>query len=132
MYLFDESLRRHIFAIIYVVVRPIWARVGRKSHPLRPDIRGFDMRKIALFAAAAGAALTLAACSEKTEDAAATAADSAVADTEANMEAAGEEVTETAAEVEAGAEAAAAEADAETAEVEADAQDETVTEAKAD
>lgn len=90
------------------------------------------MRKIALFAAAAGAALTLAACSEKTEDAAAATADAAAADTEANLDAAGDAVTDAAADVDAAAENAAAEAEDATATVEADAQDETKAEAKAD
>ena len=90
------------------------------------------MRKIALFAAAAGAALSLAACSEKTEDATATAADSAVADTEANLEAAGDAVEAGAENVDAAAENAAADAEDAAATVEADAQDETKAEAKAD
>ncbi|MEO1968763.1 MAG: hypothetical protein ABGW87_08640 [Sphingomonadaceae bacterium] len=47
------------------------------------------MRKIALIALTAGAALSLAACSEKTQDAAETTATSAANDTQANMEAAG-------------------------------------------
>jgi hypothetical protein len=98
-----------------------------------PKSKGnLSMRKIALFAVAAGAALSLAACSEKTEDAAATAVDSAAADTEANAEAAGDAVAGAAADVDAAAENAAAEAEGEAAEVEADAQDETVEEAKAD
>ena len=50
------------------------------------------MRKIVLVAAIAAGALSLAACSESTEDAAGDAADSAMADAEANMEAAGEAV----------------------------------------
>jgi predicted small secreted protein len=50
------------------------------------------MRKIVLVAAIAAGALSLAACSEQTEDAAGEAADSAMADTEANMEAAGDMV----------------------------------------
>jgi hypothetical protein len=98
-----------------------------------PKSKGnLSMRKIALFAAVAGAALSLAACSEKTEDAAATAVDSAAADTEANAEAAGAAVTDAASDVDAAAENAAATAEGEAAEVEADAQDETVGEAKAD
>ena len=48
------------------------------------------MRKIVLVAAIAAGALSLAACSEQTEDAAGEAADSAMADTEANAEAAGD------------------------------------------
>ena len=43
----------------------------------------YNMRKIVLAAAAAAAALTVAACSEKTEDAATQTADSAMADAEA-------------------------------------------------
>ena len=46
------------------------------------------MRKIVLVAAIAAGALSLAACSESTEDAAGEAADSAMADAEANTEAA--------------------------------------------
>ena len=45
------------------------------------------MRKIALFAAASAAALTLAACSEATQDAAEATGDEMAADAEANMEA---------------------------------------------
>ena len=90
------------------------------------------MRKIALFAAAAGAALTLAACSEKTGDAAATTAENAAADTEANLDAAGEAVTGAAANVDAAAETAAAEAEDSAATVEADVQNESKAEAKAD
>ena len=55
-------------------------------HSLFKELK--HMRKIVLVAAAAGAALSLAACSEKTEDAATETADSAMADTEANAEAA--------------------------------------------
>ena len=50
------------------------------------------MRKIILAAAIAGAALTLAACSEGTEDAADDTAEGAMADTEANAEAMGEAI----------------------------------------
>ncbi len=90
------------------------------------------MRKIALFAAAAGAALTLAACSEKTEDAAATTADSIAADTEANMEAAGDAVAEgAAAATDAAATGAAAATDAAAA-AEAEVQGESTEEAKVD
>ena len=84
-----------------------------------------NMRKIILAAAAAGAALTLAACSEGTQDAAEETVEGAAADTEANADAMG-------AAVEGATEEAAAEADAAAAEVEADVQDETTTEAQAD
>ncbi len=50
------------------------------------------MRKIVLAAAIAGAALSLAACSESTGDAAEETVDNAMADAEANAEAAGEVV----------------------------------------
>ena len=50
------------------------------------------MRKFVLAAAVAGAALTLAACSEGTQETTEAAADSALADAEANVEAAGEAV----------------------------------------
>jgi hypothetical protein len=83
-------------------------------------LRKQNMRKILLVAALA-TGMTLAACSETTEDAAEETADSAMADTEANMEAAGDTVDATADAV---AEDAAA--------VEADVQDETVEEAAAD
>ena len=56
------------------------------------------MRKIVLVAAIAAGALSLAACSEGTEEAATDAADSAMADAEANMEAAGDVVDDAAAE----------------------------------
>ena len=58
------------------------------------------MRKIILAAAAAGAALTLAACSEGTEDAASETVDGAMADTETNMDAMASEVDEMAADAE--------------------------------
>ena len=90
------------------------------------------MRKIVLVAAAAAGALTLAACSEGTEDAAEATVEEGMADAEANMEAAGDTMSEGAAEVEAGADAMAADADAAAAEVEADVQDETTAEAQAD
>ena len=48
------------------------------------------MRKIILAAAAAGAALTLSACSEGTEDAADATVEEGMADAEANVEAMGE------------------------------------------
>ena len=82
------------------------------------------MRKIVLVAAIAGAALSLAACSESTEDAAGDAADSAMADAEAVDDAAAD-VGEAADATVQGAEDAAAEAEAEV-------QDETTTEAAAD
>ncbi|WP_198507630.1 hypothetical protein [Qipengyuania seohaensis] len=97
---------------------------GSPAHKLA--VQGiFFMRKIALFAAASAAALSLAACSEATEDAAADTADSAAADAEANMEAAGESM-------EAAGEDVAAEADAAAAEVEAEVEGETEAEAAAD
>ncbi|MEO6388132.1 MAG: hypothetical protein ABIT16_03930 [Croceibacterium sp.] len=83
------------------------------------------MRKIVFAAAIAGAALSLAACSEKTEDAAGTTVDSAMADTEANAQAAGDTVDSAATT------AAAAATDASAA-VEADVQGESTAEAKAD
>jgi hypothetical protein len=90
------------------------------------------MRKILLAAAAGAAALTLSACSEKTEDAAAETADSAAADASANAEAAGETVDSAASDT---ATAAANASDAATdaaAAAEADVQGESTTEAKAD
>lgn len=111
---------------------PAVGSLGGFGHLLRPEMkRDFIMRKFALIAAA-GAALSLAACSEQTEDAAATTADSAVADTEANLDAAGDAVTGAVNNVDAAAENAAANAEQEAAEVEADVQNETVGEAKAD
>jgi len=81
-------------------------------HSLFKELK--HMRKIILVAAAAGAALTLAACSEKTEDAATETADSAMADTEANAEAAGDAVEGAATEAtDAAADATAEEAPAE-------------------
>ena len=56
------------------------------------------MRKIVLAAAIAGAALSLAACSQETQDAAGETADNAMADAEANAEAAGDVVEGAAAE----------------------------------
>lgn len=67
------------------------------------------MRKIILAAAAAGAALTLAACSEKTEDAASETADSALADADA---AASEAADAAATATDAATDAAAAATDA--------------------
>ncbi|MDZ4307129.1 hypothetical protein [Allopontixanthobacter sp.] len=84
-------------------------------------LRNFYMRKFVLAAAAAGAALTLVACSEAAPEAE---ADSAMADAEANMEAAGESVDAAAADVD-----AAADATADTAEATADAAAETAEEA---
>jgi hypothetical protein len=90
------------------------------------------MRKIILAAAAGAAALTLSACSEKTEDAAAETADSAMADTEANAEAAGEAVDAAADDAAAAAGDAAAATTEAAAAAEAEVQDETAAEAKAD
>lgn len=70
------------------------------------------MRKIALVAAAT-AALSLAACSETTEDSAELTADSAVADTEANLDAMGTELETETDEVLMDAEGAATAAEAE-------------------
>ena len=56
------------------------------------------MRKIILAAAAAGAALTLAACSEGTQDAAEETVEGAAADTEANADAMGAAVEDAAAD----------------------------------
>ena len=72
-----------------------------------------------------GAALSLAACSEQTEDAAATTADEAAEDTAENLDATGEAI-------EAGAEEVAAETDEAAAEVEAEVEGETEAEAQAD
>ena len=90
------------------------------------------MRKIILAAAAAGAALSLAACSESTENAAGEAVDSAMADTEANVEAVGDEVSETADEAGAAVDNAGNEVEGEANEVEADVQDESTQEAAVD
>ncbi|WBY16781.1 hypothetical protein PF049_01020 [Erythrobacteraceae bacterium WH01K] len=94
-----------------------------------------NMRKIALVAAAT-AALSLAACSEGTQDAAEATAEGAMADTEANMDAMAEGTEDAMADAEAGAEemAADAEAGAEEAAVEAEAamEGETEEEAAAD
>jgi hypothetical protein len=57
-----------------------------------------NMRKIVLAAAIAGAALSLAACSSKTEDAASETADSAAADASANADVAASAVTGAAAD----------------------------------
>ena len=77
------DLQCHKVAIIYGV-RGEFAGLCSKEHR--------TMRKIILAAAAGAAALTLSACSEKTEDAAAETADAAMADAEANADAAGEEI----------------------------------------
>jgi hypothetical protein len=94
------------------------------------------MRKIILAAIAGAAALTLSACSEKTEDAAATTADSAAADTAANADAMGEAVDATATDAAATASDAAATASAAAtdaaATTEAAAQGESTDAAKAD
>ena len=81
------------------------------------------MRKIVLVAAIAAGALSLAACSESTEDAAGEAADSAMADAEANTEAAADAVGDAAAEAGDAVDAAADATDEAATEVEADAQD---------
>jgi hypothetical protein len=86
------------------------------------------MRKIVLAAAIAGAALSLAACSEGTEEA----TDAAMADAEANVEAAGEAVDEAAAEAGEAIDAAGEAVDEAAADVEADVQDQTEEEAAAD
>src|SRR5690606_17175850 len=99
-------------------------------HPER-SWRNRLMRKIVLVAAAVGA-LSLAACSEGTQDAAGDAADSAMADAEANMEAAGEAVDDAAAEAGAAIDSAGEATDEAATEVEADVQDETTTEAAVD
>jgi hypothetical protein len=95
-----------------------------------------NMRKIILAAAAGALALTVSACSEKTEDAAAETADSAAADTAANADAMGEAVDATATDAAATASDAAATASAAAtdaaATTEAAAQGESTTEAKAD
>ncbi|MCA0910379.1 hypothetical protein [Qipengyuania gaetbuli] len=75
-------------------------------------LRIYLMRKIALVAAASAAALSLAACSEATEDAAEATTEAAAADAEANMEAAGEAVEAAGEEVAAEGEEAAAEVEA--------------------
>jgi hypothetical protein len=94
------------------------------------------MRKIILAAAAGAAALTLSACSEKTEDAAATTADSAAADTAANADAMGEAVDNaadnTAAVAADAADTTAAAATDAAAAAEANVQGESTEEAKAD
>jgi len=90
------------------------------------------MRKIILAAAVAGAALSLAACSEGTEDNAEATMDSMAADTEANMDATGAAVDDAAADVGAAADNAGEATDQMGDEIEADVQDETVGEAAAD
>ena len=88
------------------------------------------MRKIVLAAAIAG--LSLAACSEGTEDATGEAMDSAMADAEANMEAAGETVDDAAMEAGEAVEDAGEATDQMGDEMEADIQNESVDEAAAD
>lgn len=84
---------RHYLGWVSFIMDSRGVATTSRSDPSQGDT---VMRKIALFAAATGAALTLAACSEKTQDAAATTADSAVNDTQANMEAAGDAAATTA------------------------------------
>jgi hypothetical protein len=67
------------------------------------QFKGFiPMRKIVLVAAAAAGALTLAACSEGTEDAAEATVEEGMADAEANMEAMEEGAEEAVADAEEG------------------------------
>jgi type IV secretory pathway VirB6-like protein len=118
-------------------ILPLFSQVKFASGGFMPAPQGAllkdnTMRKIVLVAAIAGAALSLAACSESTEDAAGEAADSAMADTEANVEAVGDAAGDAAAEAGAAVDAAGDEAAEAGAEVEADAQDETEAEAAAD
>lgn len=96
------------------------------------------MRKILLVAAAVGA-LSVAACSEGTEEVAGETVDSAMADTEANVDALGAEGVEAVEGVEGAAVegadlvgGAAAEAEGAAAELEADVQDEPAAEAVVD
>ncbi|AKH43651.1 type IV secretory pathway VirB6-like protein [Altererythrobacter atlanticus] len=90
------------------------------------------MRKIVLAAAVAGAALSLAACSEGTEEAAGDTVDSAMADTEANVEAMGDAAEGAMDEAGEAVDAAGEATDQMGDEIEADVQDETVEEAAAD
>ena len=96
----------------------------------------YPMRKIVLAAAIAGAALSLSACSEGTEDATEAAAEGAMADAEANMDAAGETMENAAAETGAAVDGAmdetAAAADEAAAEAEASIENESEAEAQAD
>src|SRR5690606_19030545 len=84
-----------------------------------------NMRKIVLVAAIAGAALSLAACSQETQEAAEDTAEGAMADAETNAEAVGDAMSDAAGDAAAPAEDAANEAEAEV-------QGETETEAAAD
>jgi len=90
------------------------------------------MRKIILAAAVAGAALSLAACSENTENAAGEAVDSAMADTEANADALGEEVEQAADDLGNTVDEAGNEVEGERVEAEADLQNESTGEAAVD
>jgi len=94
------------------------------------------MRKIILAAAIAGSALSLAACSESTEDAAGAAVEGAANDVEANAEAAGETVSgavnDAGAEISGAVDAAGEATDEAGDRVEADVQDESVEEASRD
>ena len=88
------------------------------------------MRKIMLVAAIAG--LSLAACSEQTEDAVEATADSAAADTAANADAMGDAVDAAATDAAVAADATVDAVDGAAAEVEAEVQDETTAEAAVD
>jgi hypothetical protein len=90
------------------------------------------MRKFILAAAAAGAALSLAACSENTEDTTGAAIDSAMADAEANLEAVGDDVGQAADETGAAIDRAGDDVDATATEAEADLQNESTREAAVD
>ncbi|QNE05822.1 hypothetical protein [Croceicoccus marinus] len=90
------------------------------------------MRKIILAAVAAGAALSLVACSEGTEENAEATMDSMAADADANMDAVEATAEDAAAEAEMATDSAMEATDEAAAEVEADVQDETVTEAQVD
>jgi hypothetical protein len=100
------ALLRHKVAIIrHGRVRPL--RISFPAllagHLLFGNSRNYTMRKIVLAAAIAGAALSLAACSNKTEDATGEAMDSAMADASANADAAGDAVSTAAADATAAA-----------------------------
>jgi hypothetical protein len=113
-----------------------FASGGFMPAPQGALLKDNTMRKIVLAAAIAAGALSLAACSEGTEEAAGEAADSAMADAEANVEAAGDAVEGAAADagaaVEGAADSAADTASDAAAGAEAEVQDETTSEAAAD
>jgi hypothetical protein len=110
---FRGKLRRQSGQNVQIALLCHKAAIIWGGHGVSPSIQSCSkeqrfMRKIILAAVAGAAALTLAACSEKTEDAATETADSAAADASVNADAAGEAAADVATDAAATASDAAA------------------------